>query len=95
MAIPTLRVRRIDGRSDLDGAGIVKKYADFLVTRLNLIIAVLNLMTDFTAGGRIIKFNTAGDTNITWNETDKQFEFYIDGSLEGVLDASGFSTEPT
>ena len=97
MAIQTLRNRRIFTRSDLDGSGIVKRFADLLISRINQIIVVLNnlVSTDTSTGEKTVYFNVDNTTYIKFNATDNSLEFWINGSLEGILDSNGWSTEPS
>jgi len=97
MALELLRTRRVYGRSQLDGSGIVKKYQDLLENFINRVIIVLNnlVSTDTGTGEKTVYLNAANTAYVKFNATDNSIEFYINNNLEGVLDSNGWSTEPS
>jgi len=45
-------------------------------------------------GNVTMKFNTAGTAKVVWNATNSRFDFYIGDTIQGILDVTGWSTEP-
>ena len=96
MALESLRTRTSDGRTALEGSGIVKDARDVIVTTFNRIIAVLNNLTsmDDATGDKTIYLKSDKSAYIRFNSSNNAIEFWINNNLEGLLDAGGLSTEP-
>ena len=85
----------------LSGTGVSRQHVPELLDKLQASITALDAAEAVLArlsidgnGNLKIAMDSDGNTYTTFNSTLNRFEFYINGSMEGILDATGWSTEP-